>query len=238
MATIDWTQLGGGLLQGGGNLLLQQMKRRQAESELRRAQGPLYNQQQSMAGQSLALASGMDPRAAAAERFEAQQALQAPGNAAAEQALMRQLHKQGLLGVSSFQPVPGTVQTPGVGMNPHMAALYAAQQGARSQAAYDALREGEGQIDRMVNRSGALQGQAQRAQQAGMLARAGMPQKPSVGQTLLSGGLKLLQDPKAIKTIGGLLGSAGGWLRDLNFSNPFSTSMWGSSYDSGSGIWE
>jgi hypothetical protein len=238
MATIDWTQLGGGLLQGGGNLLLEQMRRRRAESELRSARGPLYNQLQGMAGQSLALASGMDPRAAAAERFEAQQALQAPGNAAAEQALMRQLHKQGLLGVSSFQPVPGTVQTPGVGMNPHLAALYAAQQGARSQSAYDALREGEGQIDRMVGRAGMLQGQAQGAQQSGIAAQRMLPPKPSVGEKLLSGGLNLLKDPKAIKTIGGLLGSAGSWLRDLNFSNPFSTSMWGSSYDSGSGLWE
>jgi len=240
MATIDWGQIGQGLLRTGGNFWLQAQKRKQAEDELRRAQGPLYGQQQKLAGQSLALASGMDPRAMADERFKAQQALLAPGNAAAEQELMRRLQAQGLLGLSSFAPVPGTVQTPGVAMNPHLAALYAAQEGARSKSAYDALREGEGYLDRLVGRTGTLQGQANAAQQAGMFARAGMPQKPSIGQTLVSGGLKLLQDPKTVKTIGGLLGSAGDWLRDWNSSSsgPFNPNMWASNYDIGSGLWE
>lgn len=206
-----WEELkpfGPGLLEQAGTLYGQSREAQAREKLLRRAQGPLYDTQQQMAGQSLGLARGTDPKAMAAERFASQQALVAPGNERDMQRLMAELQRKGMLGLSSFAPVPGTVATPGQGMNPHVAALLAAQQGAKERSAFDSLREGEQYLDQLVRRGGALQGQAQGARSAGQLAMergqiAG--RKPNITDQLLRGGMKLLGNKQAQDSIWSLL---------------------------------
>ena len=90
-----WSQFGQdygpGLLSGalelGGGLYRDKRAQSSNEALLRRAQGPNYQQQQQMAGQALNLAQNLDPKAAAAERFRAQQELMHPGEEAAQQKL-------------------------------------------------------------------------------------------------------------------------------------------------------
>ena len=189
-----------GLFGAGLGIYGQRREQTGREKLLRRAQGPLYDQQQALAGKSLALAGSMDPKAAAAERFAAQQGLVAPSNEAEMNNLMQMLQKNGLLGLSSYSAVPGTAQTPGQPVNPYVASLLAAQAGAKSKSAFQSLEEGEQQLDRLVNRSGALQGGAQGAQAANLraLSAAQIPaRKAGIGDILTKGGLKILQDPRA-----------------------------------------
>lgn len=202
-----WETLGPGLLQTGGNILLNKMGGRQAQDYERRLQGPLYDTRQQMASESLALARGMDPKAAAAERFAAQQKLLAPGNEAQMNDLMQMLQSKGLLGLASHSAVPGTAMTPGVAVNPYVASLLAAQQGAKEKSAFDSLREGEQQLDRLVNRGTTLQPET--------VAR---PPTPSAGQAALRGGLKILQDPRARSTIWDTLKKVPGL---LGFDRPY-----------------
>lgn len=197
-----WDTMGPGMLQIGGGYLGQRMAANRAESDLRKAQGPLYDQLMGQAGKSLALAGNMDPQAMAAQRFAQQQALLAPGKEADIQALMRQLVARGQLGVASHGAVAGTAATPGVPMNPQLAALYAAQAGATAKSAYDSQREGEDYLNNLLRRGGMLQSQAQNARSTGVDARRYMPSKPSVGETLLKGGMNLLKDP----SVRGMLG--------------------------------
>ena len=220
-----WDQfpnLGPGLLSGalelGGSLYGQRREAAGREAALRRAQGPLYNQQQQLAGQSLGLAQGADPQAMAAERFAAQQQLLAPGEEAQRQDLMRQLQKQGLLGLSSYGAVPGVVTTPGQPVNPYVASLLAAQQTQRARSAFDSLREGEGYLDRLIGRSGSLQGQAQGARSTGQAALQQAQisgRKPNITDLLLKGGMSILKNPKAQKGIWDLVSGGAGMLSNL-----------------------
>ena len=217
-----WDNIGPGLLETGGNIFLQNRAAREAEQRLRRAQGPLYDQQQAMAGQALGLARGMDPKAQAAERFAAQQALVAPGNEADRLALMRELQAKGMLGAASFAPVAGTSNTTGQPMNPQMAALLAAQQGAKERAAFQSLGEGEQYLNNLLQRGGMLQQQAQGAQAAGQRAMREIPAKPSITEMVVKGGVNLLKDKGArdlilsgVKKIPGMLGGAGDWISGL-----------------------
>ena len=212
-----WDTLGPGLLKVGGELFLQNRANKENDSLLRRAQGPLYDQMNAQAGKSLALADSMDPKAMAAERFNAQQGLLAPGQEADRLKLMRELQAKGLLGVASHQPVPGTVATPGVAMNPHMAALFAAQEGARARSAYDSLREGEGYLTDLLRRSGMLQGQAQNARATGL---ATTPRRPSTAGILGRGAMDALKDKQTrdaifgyAKQVPGMISGALDWLR-------------------------
>ena len=209
-----WETMGPGLLGVGADIYGEQSKARANKKLLQQARGPLYEQQQRLAGQSLSRAEGMDPKAMAAERFAAQQALVEPSNEAERQKLMRALQSQGLLGLASHGAVPGVTTTSGQAVNPYMASLLAAQATAKNRAAYESLAEGEGYLDRLINRGGAAQGQAQRAQQSGIGAvQAGVMQsKPKITDTLLKSGLKILQDPKASSTIWDLLGKGAGML--------------------------
>lgn len=202
-----WDTMGPGMLQLGGGFVGQRMAANRAEADLRKAQGPLYDKTMNLAGQSLSLAGGMDPQAMAAQRFAQQQALLAPGQEADVQALMRQLAARGQLGVASHGAVAGTAATPGVPMNPQLAALYAAQAGAKAKSAYDSQREGEAYLDSLLRRSGMLQGQAQTARSTGQTARNYMPGKPSIAETLLKGGMNLLKDKQVQSAIGGMLGN-------------------------------
>ena len=207
-----WEVLGPGLLETGGNIYTSGRASSEAEKRLRRAQGPLFDVQQGLAAKSLANAGSMDPKAAAAEWFAAQQGLVAPSNLQAQQNLMQELQAKGMLGLASHSAVPGTAPTPGVAMNPQLAALFAAQEGAKQKSAYQSLAEGEAQLDRMIDRSDTLQGSAQRARATGQYALTQVPAKPSIMDQLLKGGLNILKDPRARRTVGGMLGDAAGWL--------------------------
>lgn len=209
-----WDTIGPGMLQLGGGYLGQKMAARRGEDNLRKAQGPLYDQTMGLAGKSLSLAGDMDPQTMAAQRFAQQQALLAPGMEADVQALMRQLAARGQLGVASHGAVPGTVATPGVPMNPQLAALYAAQAGAKANSAYASQREGEDYLNNLLRRSGMLQGQAQTARSTGQTARNYLPSKPSLGETLLKGGMDLMRDKNARDLILGGIGKGVGMLGD------------------------
>jgi hypothetical protein len=96
-----------------------------------------------------------------------------------------------------------------------MAAMIAGQAGARNEAAYNALREGEAQTDRLLNRSGMLQ-QAAQGQRASNLAV--QPRKPSFASQL-TGALPGLLGNKEVmgmlgKGVSSLFGGGGG-------ANPF-----------------
>jgi len=208
-----WDTIGPGLLETGVGFYGDKRKAAQQQKLLQSARGPLYDTQQALAGKSLALAGSMDPKAAAAERFGAQQALVAPSNEAEMNNLMQMLQSRGLLGLASHSAVPGTGMTPGVAVNPYVASLLAAQSGAKSKSAYQSLAEGEAQLDNLINRGGALQRGAQGAQESGINAVQNklLAPKPSFGDTLLRGGMNILKDPRsrervwsAIRSIPGL----------------------------------
>lgn len=199
-----WDQVGPGLfgtgVSTGVNILGEQRAGRQQQKLVRDVRGPLYDQQNQLAAQSLGLAAGADPQKMAAERFAAQQALLAPGDEAQRQDLMRQLQKQGLLGAASFEAVPGTAATPGVAMNPHMAALFAAQAGARQKSAYDSLREGEQYLDQLIKRSDTLQAGNRQMTTAALQNKVLTP-KPSIAGTALKGASGLLQNKGVQKAL-------------------------------------
>jgi hypothetical protein len=208
MATSFWDQIGPGLLDTGLTVYEQRREADAREKLLRRAQGPLYDQQQQTAAQSLALASGADPTKAAAERFAEQQKLLAPGQEADMQNLMQMLQSKGLLGLSTYSPTPGTAPAPGVATNPFVASLLAAREGAKQKSAFDALNEGEAQVDRMLDRSGKLQTQAQQAQTKNLTALQDAQvsaSKPGLKDFLVQGGLAVLQNKDAQNAVWGLL---------------------------------
>lgn len=198
---VNWGSVGPGLLSAGIGVLSGKESDQEKQRRLQQAQGPLYDQEIGLASKSLALAGGMDPKAMAADRFAAQQGLVAPSNEADEQALMRKLQAKGMLGVASHQAVPGTAPQPGVAMNPYMAALYAAQAGAKNKAAYDSLGEGERYLDSLLNRSTKLQaGAADRTRAMYNI----MPTERSTSSRLLEGAGALLKNPEIMKGVGGL----------------------------------
>jgi len=219
-----WDNIGPGLLQTGMGVYSGKQADKAAADKLRRAQGPLYDQMLGQAGKSLAMAGSMDPKAMAAERFGAQQALLEPGNEAARQKLMRELYSKGMLGAASYTPVPGTVATPGQPMNPQMAALLAAQEGAKSKAAYESLGEGEQYLNNLLGRSTGLQSSATAARAAGLQAT---PYKKTTGGMIASGLTGLLKDPGArsavwegAKKLPGMISGAADWLGSFNAPAP------------------
>lgn len=248
-----WDSIGNavpGMLQTGVNFFGQKQAAQGAEDELRKAQGPLYAQTQQMAGNALNMAGSMDPKAAAAERYQAQQNIVAPNEEAQRLKILRELQAKGQTGVASHAPVagaggvPGVAGQPGAPINPQLAAFYAAQQAGRNTAAYNSLNEGENQINRMLDRSGMLQKQAQGQQSTGQLARRSMPKAPSIGSTLLQGASGLLSNPGMMSAIaggakdlfGGLFGGGGltanpdfgtAWATP-DYYDPWSAGSWGS----------
>ena len=217
-----WQQFGQdygpGLLNFGTQYLGERQAGREQRGMLRDVRGPLYGQQTALAQQALTQAGNMDPQAMAAERFAAQQALLAPGEEAQRQDLMRQLQRQGLLGLSSHGAVPGVVTTPGQPVNPYVASLLAAQQTQRAKSAFDSLREGEGYLDRLIGRSGMLQGQAQGARSTGQTALQQAQiggRKPNITDLLLKGGMSILKNPKAQKGIWDLVSGGAGMLSNF-----------------------
>lgn len=230
-----WDTFGPGMIQTGGNFFLQNRASKEAEDRLKRAQGPLFAPMMDQAGRSLALAGTMDPMAMARDRFTQQQALLAPGQQADQQALLRELQAKGMLGAASFSPVAGTVATPGQPMNPQMAALLAAQEGAKSKAAFDSMREGETYLDNLLRRSSGLQQTAQSGRASGVNAMRGIPAKPTFAETLVRGGMNVLKDKEArdliFKGASGMFGSAMDWLRPSNIPSWLPEYDFGNSFE-------
>lgn len=99
------------------------------------------NQAFDQARGAFGLAGNLDPRAHAAERYDAAQALLAPGDARAESGLMQDLYNKGGFGL----------RTNG-GTNPYVATLLDARNTRNSQMSYNSLREGEMYLDNLLNR--------------------------------------------------------------------------------------
>lgn len=215
-----------GMLDLGLGIYQNRQAANEAEQRLRDARGPVYDQAMAGASGMLSAAGGFDPKAHAAERFNAQQALLAPKNEADYNQLMRSLHAKGLLGVSSFEPAvygDGAVApTGGAAMNPHVAAFYAARNAQRSKDAYGALGEGEKYLDNILNRSGMLTRQAGNVQSTGLEGQNTQRSRAKELGEMMRGGLGILRESGALKDIPGMFGKGleflGGAAR--NFWNP------------------
>jgi hypothetical protein len=209
-----------GLFDFGAGVYGMQAGRKEAAKNLQDARGPQYDALMSQSGQVLSQAGGMDPRAAAAERFNAQSGLLAGKDVADEAALMRMLHAKGMLGAANFNPgVPGVTPN-GTAMNPHMAAYYAARGGRDAKMAADSLDAGEAQLDRTIKRSGMLQDQAAAQQRSGLEGVRTQPSRTAANLNLLKGASGLVKDLGGLQGIrsmigsgAGLLGSGMDWLR-------------------------
>lgn len=201
-----WGNIGSGLLSGAAGYYTGKSAEDDAKKKLAAAQGPLFQQQQALAGQAYNTATSMDPTAMAKNRFNEWESLTDAGRVRQEQELQRKLLKQGQLGIASNAPVEGADVTPGQPVNPQLAALYAAQAGQKRQAAFDSMNEGQRYLDATLQRGGMLSRDAQ-AQRAGNLA-VQPPSAPSLGSQILGGlGKSVMANPGMLT---GLLGKAGG----------------------------
>ena len=219
-----WRRMGKaapGLFDLGVGLYGMSAGNKEAKQRLATAQGPLYQQAMGASGQALTAAGSMDPKAAAAERYNAAQGLLAGQDAASEQQMMRMLQAKGMLGAANYNPGVEGIAPSNVAMNPQMAAFYAARNARNGRMAYDALNEGESQTDRMLARSGALQRQAAGTQEAGLRGQGTIPSRSKQTVELLKGaGGLLMKNPDVLKDIGGMLGRGFDWLGNT-------TGLWG-----------
>jgi hypothetical protein len=147
--------------------------------------------------QALAQAGNMDPRAAAAERFQAQQGLLAGKDAKDEEGLIRMLRAKGMLGAASYNPGVKGITPDGTKMNPQMAAFYAARGGRDATMAAESLDAGNKDINMMLERSGMLQRQAASRQQTAQANRT--PAKSGMNANLMKGGLDILKNTGLLK---------------------------------------
>jgi hypothetical protein len=194
--------------------------RREAQKELNIAQGPEFMNAMNASQGALARAGSMDPKAAAAERFNAAQGLLRGQDAASEDQLMRSLYQRGMLGAANYNPGVEGITPNGTAMNPQMAAFYAARNARDGRMAFDSLREGEGQIDRMLGRSSGLQNQANNMRGATQGARGALPSKAAGTMNLLKGATGILKDTGVLKDIPGMLRGGADWLGGA-------TGLWG-----------
>ena len=218
--TDFWRRMGPGMFDLGTGLYSRNQASREAAGRLRTAQGPLYDANTAGAQRALAQAGSMDPRAAATERFNAQQGLLAGKDAADEDQLMRMLYSRGMLGAASFNPGVEGITPNGTAMNPHVAAFHAARNARNAKMAADSLDAGEAQLDRQINRAGTLQGNAARAQQAGIQADNRLPSRSAGNAEMLKNVGTILKDT-------GMLNVGMDWLRNAfsDFDPGFYTDM-------------
>lgn len=218
-----WDKLGPGMVDLGLNYFGDLLKKKQTDKMLSTAQGPLYSKLQGAAGAGLDTLGSLDPNAIAKQQFDQQQALMAPGNQAAYLDLMRDLQSKGMLGMASYKPVAGTASQGG-SMNPMLAALFAAQEGARSKAAYEALGEGQKAVTSTVGNITNLSGAGNAAQTSGVGAvNAGLiTPKPSILDTIIKGGTNAMSKPggptavwEGIKAVPGLFSQGTNWLQQF-----------------------
>ena len=186
--------------------------RRQAEEEnakrLREAQGPLYDKAMGGAQTSLNMAGGFDPKAHAAERFNAGQGLLAGKDAADEASLMRSLYAKGMLGAGKYNPGVEGITPNGAVMNPQLAAFYAARNARNAKMAQDSLGQGEEYLNNLMKRSGMLQDQAIRKQAGGLTAQNTQPSRATGTAEMLKGVSGILKDT-------GLFNTGVDWLKKI-----------------------
>ena len=229
MATQDqdfWRRMGNaapGLFDIGTGIYGMNAGQKEAQQRLAAAQGPLYQQAMRASQTALNRAGSMDPRAAGAEWLQGQQGLLAGKDAADEDALFRRLYNTGMLGAASYNPGVEGIKPGGVAMNPQMAAFYAARNARDAKLSTEAMDRGEGQIDRMLDRSGRLQTQAANTQNAGMNAQRALPSRAAATTQLLKGVGGLLKNKDVLKDIGGMLGTGYDWLGKQ-------TGLWGNKW--------
>lgn len=216
-----------GLVDLGVGLYGMTAGRREAADRLREAQGPLYDEAMMASRGALSRAGSMDPKAAAAERFNAAQGLLSGKDAAGDAALWRELQAKGMLGLSSYDPGASGVSTANGPVNPIAAAHYAARNQRDAEMAYNALNEGEGQIDRMLGRSGRLQTQAGQRQQTGLEAARTQPSRSAANMNLLKGAAGILKETGMLP---GMVSTGKNWLSGL-FGNSLDLSNLSGGFD-------
>ncbi len=208
-----WGNIGTGLLQTGAGFYADEEARKRGEQRYAQAQGPLYNKMIEQAGKSLDLAGSMDPKAHAQERYDAWTGLQQPGWEEEDLALDRKLYARGQGGIRTHAPVAG-VRAPEGGMNPQYAALYAAREKAKEQAAYDSLNQGESYLNNLLNRGTNLQNSATVNTGRVQEQRKNIPSKTSWGEQIATG---IMKNPQMIsglfKELPGMLKGAGDLFR-------------------------
>jgi hypothetical protein len=116
-----------------------------------------------------------DPRAHAAERFNAAKALYAPGDAAQQQSLMQDLFTKGGFGLTTNTPAAASADAQGnvlpgqgsVGVNPYLATFLNSQNQRDANLGYNSLREGESYLNNLIGRQSGLFNAAQGIDTAG-----------------------------------------------------------------------
>src|SRR3990167_1044844 len=235
MATLDefWGRAGPGLLDLGVGLYNKRAGQKEAQQRLQAAQGPLFQQAQAGAGGMLAQAGGFNPDELAASRFTAGEEMLAPVQAKQQADLIRMLRAKGMLGISNYSPGIEGFTPDGTAVQPHLAALYAAQAADRTKRAQASLGEGQAYADRLVGRAGDLQSIAGRQQQTGLQGQRTQPSRAASNAGLLKGAVDIFrQNPNILSDIGGLfkggldwLGGGGGYGFG-GFANPNEFSIW------------
>ena len=192
-----WDTAGQAALQFGVDYAGQQLTKKDDKKRLQATQGPLYDQQIGLAGNIYAT-TPQTGQAQAQETYQDYLGLTDQERQAQVQDLQRKLYAKGQFGIGSYGAVAGTKPTPGVAMNPQLAALYAAQEGKKNEAAFAARQSAESDIDRRLNRANNLNASAQNtmvARSAPNVNRIVAPNRPSIGSQIASAGIDLLKQP-------------------------------------------
>jgi hypothetical protein len=212
-------QAGPGLIDLGLGLYGRNAANSEMDQRRQRVEGGLFKQANDLAGSQLARGGNFDPRAAGQERFNAAQGMLRGVDEKALADLMRYQHGKGTSGLATYNPGVEGITPNGTAMNPQLAAYYAGKGARDSKMAYDALGQGEAQLDSILKRAGMLQGAAGNAQSTGMRGEALRPSRAMQNMELLKKGAGLLGNEKVFGQ-GGLFGKGIDWLKDsFDFSD-------------------
>jgi hypothetical protein len=210
-----WRQAGEqtpGMLNLGVGLWGTNAARKEGQAALNAAQGPEYQAAMGASRAALGQAGSMDPKAMAQERYNAAQGLLQGQDAKSEADMMRMLHAKGMLGAANYNPGVEGITPNGTAMNPQMAAFYAARGARDGRMAFDSLREGEQQVNSLVDRSGKLQSQANAGRASNMAAGKAVPSKAAGTAKLLQSGLGLAKDTGLLGALPGMMKGSFDWL--------------------------
>lgn len=210
MASYDdfWNrvkQAGPGLLDLGLGLYGQKAANAEMGDRRKRVEGGLFGQSNALAQQQLARAGSFDPRAAGQERFNMAQGMLRGVDEKDLADLTRSQYVRGTMGVSNYNPGVEGITPNGTPMNPALAAYYAGKGARDARMAYDALGQGEAQLDRYLDRAGRLQTTGSNAQMTGVRGEALRPSRAMQNLELLKKGVGILGNEKIFGQ-GGLFG--------------------------------
>lgn len=197
-----WNNMGPGLLNLGVGAYDAYNAKKTAQQRLAASQTPFVNTAASGATGMLNSAVNMSPDAAAADRFNAQEALLAGPQAKDLADLQRSLYAKGMLGAANYNPgvqgiAPGTTA-----MSPQLAAFYAAQNADRAKRATMAMDQGQQFQTNQINNAAALQRASQGAQTAQLNNLSKVPSNAGITSQLLQGAVGMLgKNPGIIKDL-------------------------------------